>query len=187
MEAIKKLVKLGFNLWLDGKDICYEQKAEILIGRDKVSALLVEIKTHKEEARRYLQQNPSIPPDDPDADFIKANLIIKLHSDLIGENIYFCSSPKLRDECTANDPDTVAYLPHEGRKLSGLKPDEVKKLHYARKRFGGEFIQRNKLEDSIFTRTQEKEEVKNIGIYNPRLGLKNKIPTREATPAGTKH
>jgi len=128
---------------------------------------------------------PSIPDhrDNPDQDFIQANMIIKFHSDLTEEDFYLCSNPELKSECKDNDPETVVYLPHEIRQLFGLKPDEVKKLHYARQIFGGEIIQRNKLKDSIFTRTQ-KEDAKNIGIYNPRLGLKNKIPTEGVTSAG---
>jgi len=122
-------------------------------------------------------------PNDPDQDFIQANLIIKLHSDLVGEDFYLCSTPELKDECKANDPNTVAYLPAEIRKLFDLKPNEVEKSHLLKKEFGGEIIAKNKLEDSIFTRIQ-KVEAKNIGIYNPRLDLKNKIPTGGVTLAG---
>ena len=103
---------------------------------------------------------------------------------MTGEDFLLVSNQGLKDQARANDPDTVVYLPAEIHYLSGLKSEEVKKLHNARKVFGGELIARNMLEDSIFTRTQ-KEEAKNIRINNPRLGLKNKIPTERATPAGT--
>jgi len=123
----------------------------------------------KREQKNILE----IPIDDPDADFIKANIIIKLHSDLTGEDFYLCSTPELKNECRANDPDIVAYLPHEIRKLSGLKPEKVQSLHYARKIFGGEIIARNRVEDSIFIKQNVIAQGKSEGIFNPKLEKAN--------------
>jgi len=54
MQVIDELRKTGVKLWLEDKDICYEQEVEG-INEDRVDNLLAKIKTHKEEAIQYLQ------------------------------------------------------------------------------------------------------------------------------------
>lgn len=59
MQVIEDLKQIGFDIWVDQGKIRFKQIAE---GADKarVDVLLAEIKAHKEEAIRYLQQKTSV-------------------------------------------------------------------------------------------------------------------------------
>lgn len=91
-----------------------------------------------------------------DPDFSRAGLIVKLHSDLLNEDFYLCSTSKLRDMAMKHDPGVVAYLLDEIECLAGLRSEEVRRLHMVKKFFpGGEFIRVVNVEDSIFNRGRE--------------------------------
>ncbi len=156
MQAILSLKELGFNIWLEAGKIHYKQQADS-VDQDKVSSLLAKIKANRDEAIRYLKNEAKtieeIDITSLNPDFSKANLVVTLHSDLLNEDFFLVSNPELRSKVEAENPGTVAYLPQEIENLAGLGPDKVKKLHYSKKIFGGEFVSRGKASESIFTQT----------------------------------
>lgn len=74
------------------------------------------------------------------SDFIKANLIVKLHSDLIGEDFYIVSNTEAKAQAEMATPGIVVYLPDEIIRLGCLTQEEVVKAHMVKKVFGGEFV-----------------------------------------------
>ncbi len=114
---------------------------------------------HAEASALQGRYNDPVNINSLNSDFTKANLVIRFHSDLLNEDFFLVSNPELRSKIEIQNLGLVVYLPQEIEHLSGLKPEEVKKLHYMRKAFGGQFISRVKAEDSIFDR-QPKEKPK---------------------------
>ena len=70
-------------------------------------------------------------------EFAKHNLIIKVHSELLGKHICFVSNEVLRNEIA--DEDFVTYLPQELEHLIKVKAtlDEIKKIHMIKELFPG--------------------------------------------------
>ena len=64
---------------------------------------------------------------------------IKIHSELLGKDIWFVSDEEMEKELTDG---LVTYLPPEIKHLVKLKatPDEVKKIHMIKKTFPGSKI-----------------------------------------------
>jgi hypothetical protein len=72
--------------------------------------------------------------------FSKSNLAVKIWSDLLGEEVYFCSDEKMVDKIKGEG--LVCYLPHELKYLVAVKPtkDVVRKVHEIKALFGGSEI-----------------------------------------------
>lgn len=69
--------------------------------------------------------------------FIKMNLALRVNSKLLDEDIYLISN----ESCKGMVPEGyVIYLPHEIRHLRSLNKEELKRIHAAKKIFGGTVI-----------------------------------------------
>jgi hypothetical protein len=64
MYAVDELKQAGFEVWAESGKIRYKQFTEKPIDESWINNLLQNIKEHKQEAIRYLQQEPT-PKQDP--------------------------------------------------------------------------------------------------------------------------
>ena len=73
-------------------------------------------------------------------DFEKAGVILKVRSRVLGEVVYFVSNRKALEKSPGVSGQI--YFPGELRSLvrSGIKKDELKKIHEGKKAFGGQIL-----------------------------------------------
>ena len=126
MEIVRKLEVLGYKVFLQGNRLCYE-----FIGKGKpdpttATDLLQKLKAQKDEIINYLK-------------FTQNNTAVKIHSDLLYEDIWILSDDKMQSKI---DDDLVVYFPEEVRHLSKLKTssEHIGKIHAVKKIFPGSKI-----------------------------------------------
>ena len=126
MQLIRKLELLGYKIFLKEDRLCYE-----FIGKGKpdpntVTELLQGLKKQKNEILSYLR-------------FAQSNAAVKIHSNLLNEDIWLLSDEKMRESL---DDDLVVYLPGEIKHLTriNVSPEQLRKIHACKKVFPGSKI-----------------------------------------------
>ena len=70
-------------------------------------------------------------PDLPITKFSKMDIAVEIHSEILNENIWFCSNTDMAKQIKEDDPEAVCYTADELQKLIELNPskDFLKKVH----------------------------------------------------------
>ena len=126
METVRKLEVLGYKVFLLGNRLCYEFIGKGKPDRTTATDLLQKLKAQKEEIVNYLK-------------FTQNNTAMKIHSDLLHEDIWLLSGERMRSKI---HDELVAYFPEEIGYLSKIKAssDHIKKVHAVKKIFPGSKI-----------------------------------------------
>lgn len=126
MKIIRELEAIGYKVFTKNNKLFYEYKGKGEPNAETAIPLLKKLKGHKVEAISYLK-------------FAQSNVAVKIHSNLLNEDIWFISDEKMRELL---DDDLVVYLPGEIKHLSTIKesPEHVKKIHDCKKIFPGSQI-----------------------------------------------
>jgi len=70
-------------------------------------------------------------PDLPITKFSKMDIAVEIHSEILNENIWFCSNQTMVDQLLEDDPTAVCYTADELQKLIELNPSKefLKKIN----------------------------------------------------------
>lgn len=76
-------------------------------------------------------------------EFSKRNLAIPIYSELLNEEIWFCSSQYMLERIKKDNPKAVCYLSQELIEILKKKPscEELMKIHLTKKVFDGKLIE----------------------------------------------
>lgn len=149
--------------YVEGKDACEMWRAGVNLRY--WFELALEQYSKRLESGKDIQQEAgqinitSLPPD-----FKNTKLILKLHSELLGEDFYLVANRELKSKVEAENLSVVVYLPHEIEYLSSLHLRELKRIHAVKKVFGGEVVLKGEAKDSLFV--NQSEFIENEGIFN---------------------
>lgn len=79
-------------------------------------------------------------------EFALANLTIPVYSNILEEEILFCSNEQVESKLSNDNSKLVKYTANELIELMNLNPnsDDLKKTHLAKKMFDGKIVETNK-------------------------------------------
>jgi len=80
-------------------------------------------------------------------EFAKRNLAIPLYSEILKEEIWFCSNESMVQKIKQDNPDAVCYTASELLELIRLNPsrESLKKIHLSKSTFNGTLINNEKI------------------------------------------
>lgn len=133
MQIIEALKAAGLLITLEGKNIRVKPKdPRAKIALSTIELLIKELKANKLAVTQYLcdkVENMTL------QDFSRANLAVKIHSEVLGKEVYFVSNEKMRGQ--VKDEGLVTYLPHELEHIIRIKPGtrELRTIHLVKETF----------------------------------------------------
>ena len=141
LEPIKKLRELGYVINTANGRLFYEFKGADEPEPKIAHSLLSKLKESKQQIIEHLKkevENITV------EEFSKRGLAVRVENNVLGEEVYFVSNEKMREQ--VKDHGLVTYFPHELKHLikSNPTPNELRKIHLIKKTFDGSKIVEDK-------------------------------------------
>jgi|LSQX01.2.fsa_nt_gb hypothetical protein len=149
MELIKELENLGYKVELEGENISLTFNGEGRPDQNIIKPLLLELKTRKPEALKYLQdrEQNKIINFASEAAKVQARLrqdgVAKIHSETLAEDVYFAVDDKAAGKAPRG---AIVYELSELRELArgNLTGEDLKRIHLTKKVFSGKIVENTK-------------------------------------------
>jgi len=80
--------------------------------------------------------------------FKNLDYVIELHSEILNENVWFCSNEKMASQIKQDDPEAIVYTASELIELCNINPKEdlVKAIYYSKTVFQESKLTKNKFQ-----------------------------------------